>query len=75
MRRNEAKLGNAFLILRTIKFLGRQGLALRGNDDERNLNFMAINSTGAVSEWLKRKADKYTSPDIQNEILKLLADY
>ena len=26
-----------------------------------------------IAEWLEKKADKYTSPDIQNELLKLMS--
>ena len=26
-----------------------------------------------ISDWLKKKADKYTSGEIQNEILKIIA--
>ena len=38
-----------------------QLLKLRGEDDPRILN------------WIKKKSDKYTSPQIQNEIIKLFA--
>ena len=38
-----------------------QLLKLRGNDDP------------AVYEWLKRKGSKYTSPEIQNELLQTVA--
>ena len=26
-----------------------------------------------INEWLKKKMDKYTSPDIQNELLKIMS--
>ena len=38
-----------------------QLLKLRGEDDAR------------IFEWLKKKTDKYTSVDIQNEMLKTMA--
>lgn len=65
------------LILKTIRFLARQGLPFRGGDDEANCNFVqalkAIDPSGEIDQWFMRKADKYTCPDIQNEILKLMA--
>ena len=36
-------------------------MKLRGEDDSR------------IAGWLEKKTDKYTSPDIQNEILKTMA--
>ena len=38
-----------------------QLLKLRGQDDLR------------ISGWIAKKTDKYTSPDIQNEILQIMA--
>ena len=65
------------LILKSIRFLRRQGLALRGDNNERNSNFIQSLKTVArdddVSKWLHRKTKKYTTPEIQNEILKLMA--
>jgi len=26
-----------------------------------------------INDWLKKKSDKYTSPEIQNELLKIMA--
>ena len=39
-----------------------QLLKLCGEDDSR------------VLEWLKRKMDKYTSPEMQNEIISIMAN-
>ena len=65
-------------ILSNIKFLARQGLPLRGHGDEMNLNFMQLmklrgEDDTTISTWLQRKSNKYTAPDMQNEILKTMA--
>ena len=71
-------------IFNCVRYLGRQGLALRGNykDGERgeiNSNFMqllllvASQSNPNIFEWLKRSQNKFTSPDIQNEMLSMMA--
>ena len=64
-------------ILTCVRFLGRQGLALRGDGDESDGNFksllqMKANDDPILAEWLKRKENVYTSPEIQNEIIKLM---
>ena len=63
-----------------MRFLARQGLPLRGDGDERNSNFLAFLSLRgeddpANGEWIttKRGGDNYTSHQIQNEILKIMA--
>ena len=65
-------------IIETIQFLGRQGLGLRGDESEENSNFMQLLKQRSknflkLKEWLERKTEKYTSHDIQNELLKLMA--
>jgi len=70
-------------ILETIKFLGRQSLPFRGNWDkdskcEENSNFYQLLKLrcGAdfdLEDWFNRKQRKYTSPEIQNEIIKIMA--
>ena len=64
-------------ILQNIRFLSRQGIAFRGHNDlESNfiqlLNLRACDDPKLV-DWLKKKSDKYTSPDIQNEVLQIMA--
>ena len=66
-----------YQILTCIHFLCRQGLALRGNKDESDSNLHQLLSMKArddtnLLEWLRRKENVYTSPDIQNEIIKLM---
>ena len=64
------------VVLKNIKFLARQGLALRGDGDEFNSNFIQLlHLTGFpgvnIKDWLDRKANKYTSPEVQNECVQL----
>ena len=59
-------------ILRSIRYLSRQGLPLRGAGDDSNGSFMQLvnlmsDSSLMMKEWLKRKTDTYTSHTIQNE--------
>ena len=66
-------------ITSTIRFLTRQGLALRGHDHmEGNfiqlLKFLSIEDS-ELFEWIKKKSNKYTSPDIQNELIRLMHGY
>ena len=65
-------------ILQNVRFLARQGLSLRGHGDEKDSNFMQLLhlraiDTPAVLTWMGKKADKYTSSDIQNECLQIMA--
>ena len=66
-----------YQIVSSIKFLCRQGLALRGHQDDTDGNMkqllqMKAEDDAILAEWLKRKENVYTSPDIQNEILKVM---
>ena len=65
-------------IIETIQFLGRQGFALRGDESDENSNFIQLLKLRSkdflkLKEWLEKKTEKYTSHDIQNELLKLMA--
>ena len=65
-------------IIETIQFLGRQGLALRGDEGDENSNFMQLLKLRSkdflkLKEWLEKKTEKYTSHDIQTVLLKLMA--
>ena len=68
----------AFLeILKSIRYLGRQGLPLRGHDDSQG-NFMQLMMSKArnntnIRAWLEKKKEKYTDHHIQNEIFKTMA--
>lgn len=63
-----------------MKYLARQGIALRGDCDEENGNLIqALKMRGEdvmlLLDWIKRKTNKYTSPEIQNEISKIMATH
>lgn len=65
-------------ILSNVRFLARQALPLRGDGNETDSNFtQLLNLRGEddpnIKEWMTKKTDKYTSPDIQNEVLRLMA--
>ena len=61
-----------------IQFLARQGMAMRGDLDEIDGNFTqllmlrSIDDPAIIME-LEKNTDQYTSPQIQNEILSILA--
>ena len=62
----------------SIQFLSRQGLAIRGDGDESDNNLHQLLSMKAeedsnLNDRLKRKENVYTSPEIQNEIIKVMA--
>ena len=70
-------------IVENIRFLARQTLPSRGNwkkevgcEEDSNfhqLNLLRSQDNPAMAAWLKRKGDTYTSPEIQNEILEIMA--
>ena len=58
-------------ILQNITYLARQSIAFRGDGNETDSNFIQLLHLRAcddpsVKDWLKKKANKYTSPEIQN---------
>ena len=74
-------------ILSTVRFLARQGLPLRGAyqrnssaavNGEIDSNFMQLlllrkNEIRDLDAWLQKSQDRFTSPDIQNEVLQIMA--
>ena len=65
-------------VLSNIRFLARQGLPLRGHGDESDSNFIQLmklrgQDDSRIASWLQKKTDKYTAPDMQNEIIKVMA--
>lgn len=65
-------------IMSCVQFLGRQGLALRGNQsDEGNLSQLLklrSDDDSMLFEWLNSRAHDYTSPKIQNDMLSIMAN-
>ena len=65
------------IILQGIRYLARQGLALRGHEaSERNLFQLLLMQSQTKSDitlWLNKKHAKYMAPECQNEILHLMA--
>ena len=70
-------------ILSNIRYLARQALPLRGDWNtetmcEENSNFHQLLKLRAqenpeIIEWLQKRDEKYTSPEIQNEMLEAMA--
>ena len=63
-------------ILRNIQFLSRQGLALRGNNNEGNfeqLMKLSAKVDTRITFWMEKKREKYLHHDTQNEIIRLMA--
>ena len=65
-------------LLKIYTFLQGQGIALCGDGNESNSNFVQLLHLRAIDQlqlntWLEQKADKYTSPQIQNELLTVMA--
>ena len=65
-------------IISTIRFLCRQGLPVPGHDGGMDSNFMQTlkwqsENDRMLALWLEKKKDKYTSPQIQNQLIKIMA--
>ena len=75
------------VIINTIRFLGRQGLALRGHQktctsnptesgklDSKFVQLLRLRAEDneGLHKFLNKKQDKFTSPDIQNQILEIM---
>lgn len=65
-------------ILSSIWLLARQALALGGHNDNSNGNLIQLlklqgGEDSEILEWLQKKANKYTFPEIQNDLIKLMA--
>ena len=64
-------------LLRNIRFLARQGLALRGSIEEESNFVQLLKLEGEVDsqieKWLKKKSGKYTHPEIKKECLQFMS--
>ena len=67
------------LILSSVKYLARQGLALRGGDEAESnliqLLRLRAEDNPQLNKWLDRCAKKYTSHENQNEMLEIMAHH
>ena len=66
-------------IIESLQYLARQGIAFRGDGDEES-NFVQLFQLRAkddknLSTWLSSKGDKYTSHDMQNELISIMANH
>ena len=64
-------------IFTSVGYLCRQGLPLRGDKEEKDGNLnqllkMKGEKDDILANWLKRKENVYTSPKIQNEMIKVM---
>ena len=64
-------------IFTSVRYLCRQGLPLRGDKEEKDGNLnqllkMKGEKDDILANWLKRKENVYTSPQIQNEMIKVM---
>ena len=62
-------------MLSNVHFLSRQGLAFHGDGDESESNFMQLihlhsEDNSKLVEWIQQKTGKYTSGEMQNEMIK-----
>ena len=65
-------------VLSSIKYLARQGLPLRGDGDDSTSNFYQLmrlrgEDHPEIFTFLEKKQLKYTSHEIQNEMLSIMA--
>ena len=65
-------------VLSCTRFLAQQGLALRGDGDESDGNFLQLlklqgQDDVMMLEWLQKKCNKYTSHEIKNDLLTIMA--
>ena len=65
-------------ILTNLQFLVRQSLPLRSDGDESDSNFIQLLmlrglDDSRIKEWMQKKTNKHTSPEIQNELLQTMA--
>lgn len=65
-------------IVSSIKYLARQGLALRGHEDENSNLYQLLKDKAEddvlLDKWLQRSQKEYISPEIQNEILSKMSN-
>lgn len=65
-------------VIQSVRFLARQGLPLRGDGKEEDSNFIQLlylrgQDDPSILHYLQKKTDKYSSHQIQNELLHVMA--
>ena len=65
-------------VLENIVFLGKQGIALGGDSDDKPGNFYQLlllwaKDDPVLLKWINKTYDHHITPQAQNEMLKLLA--
>ena len=62
-----------------LQYLARQGQAMQGDTDDESNFIQLLKLRGKdqplLLKWLERKEDRYTSHDIQNEIIAIMANH
>ena len=74
-RENERK--HLINVIRCLRFLGRQGIAIQGNADRDNLTQLLLlgSKDPTIVTNLNKARLKYTHHDIQNEILDIMSQH
>ena len=70
---------NFIKIIDAIQYLARQGIPLRGDDEEKDSNLCQLlafktKNDPELKEWLQRKTNKYVAPVLQNELLQVMSN-
>ena len=65
-------------VIQNVRFLARQGLPLRGDGKAEDSNFVQLlylrgQDDPSILHYLQKKTDKYSSHQIQNELLHVMA--
>ena len=66
-------------VVECLQYLARQGLAMKGDTDGKSNFIQLLKLRGKdrplLLKWLERKEDRYTSHDIQNEVIAITANH
>ena len=66
-------------VIECLQYLARQGQAMQGNTDDESNFIQLLKLRGKdqplLLKWLERKEDRYTSHDIQNEVIAIMANH
>ena len=78
VREKQANWEYLLKVMSTMRYLARQALALRGDGDEKDSNFYQLlvlhgENMPEIKAMMEKKQLKYTSHEIQNELLNIMA--